>query len=1122
MFYFFKKIGKIAPFLLSFSIIAYLFLQIDLSSIINQMKLIPLYVFFIVFFINILTVFIVSFRFWRILTHFGFFPTWIKAFRASVLGLVSSLFLFSLLGTILGRQVILQREGVSVPALAAITTYERILLAAVGGFLCFIGALVIYGRVETIHVFDQVPISFIGVAILTSFFFGYSFSRSRYEKKLLKSLFSFKVIIGIAETISITFVSQILSILAFVILMVSIKGSEHLFQFFAAAAIVSFVASIPISVNGWGVREVAAVYVFGTLGLSPPESAAIAVLVGLCSMLVVAFFAPVIAVLQRNRSTSVGVEDKELNKNYDITLKKFDQEITKTERGIYLILGLSLSILLFFQLKISFFDNVITVNMADPIAVISFIIFILSWISNAQFKRPLPFIVSLWFFAVTIVLITSYLLGLERFGGTSWALYNRLLGWPVLLGYFACGVLFVRAWGNNGLRRLCEAVVVTAVSIVVITLIGKVLEPLLGTGLSNSTNFNGFSGNRNTFSLQLVLSICCLFVVSSLKRRAYNEWVWSVCLGILLFGVFQTISKAGMVVLIGVSVLSIFLNLVDRRIFLYGLIVLSILLFLNWGVASVVPPAIYPMPQINVINVVNQFGNGERIYSLLGGLALWQEYPLWGAGLGAFIGQEVAAGNAPLVIHSTIVWILAECGSIGTIIILTMPIYGLYKVIKLPSVIQTLAGKLLFLSVLSLAIFGLVHEIAYHRLFWFLFGATIPALMSRRWIADAPSTDVPIKVMHVITSLNRGGAETMLTELVATRDPGVSPTVVCLISGGVLVQTIRARNQLVPVHELGFKYSVPNPYGIWRLVKLIRAERPDIIQGWMYHGDLIALIALYLSGRRSVTKLFWGIRCSDMNLTMYSWQLRLTVLLCAFLSSLPDSVIANSDAGRRAHLRLGYNPEHFNIVHNGINTDRFKPNPNARRIMRAALGIRENERVICHVARVDPMKDHAGLLASISDVPDLRLILIGTGTQNLELPKNAIALGARQDIESVLPVGDGIISSSAYGEGFSNALAEGMACGLMPIATNVGDSQTIVGDVGWIIPPSNSSAMTAAFQRFLDLPEDELRDYCEKASARINQVFTLPVSSAAFKQTYWSVTKHPKLKPLDLATSLEG
>ena len=232
----------------------------------------------------------------------------------------------------------------------------------------------------------------------------------------------------------------------------------------------------------------------------------------------------------------------------------------------------------------------------------------------------------------------------------------------------------------------------------------------------------------------------------------------------------------------------------------------------------------------------------------------------------------------------------------------------------------------------------------------------------------------------------------------------------------------------------------------------------------MYHGDLAALIALALSGRRRDTWLAWGIRSSEMDFRCYGIGLRLVVKTCAALSRRPDLVTANAVAGLKSHLRLGYRPRRAEVIANGIDVEQFKPDAGARMAVRSELGIPGEAVVIAHVARVNPMKDHESFLAAMAELPDLRALLIGPFTENLPKEPNVTPLGRRTDVARLLAAADIVVSSSAFGEGFSNALAEGMACGLPAVATDVGDAALIVGDTGLIVPPRHPDALAAAIR----------------------------------------------------------
>src|SRR5438132_8739642 len=158
----------------------------------------------------------------------------------------------------------------------------------------------------------------------------------------------------------------------------------------------------------------------------------------------------------------------------------------------------------------------------------------------------------------------------------------------------------------------------------------------------------------------------------------------------------------------------------------------------------------------------------------------------------------------------------------------------------------------------------------------------------------------PRKIIYVTAGLGGGGAEAMLARL-AMAKPAIADdiTVVSLLSADTHAARLRAAG--VTVVELNFDRAVGAGAGIVRLARLIAEERPDIVQGWMYHGDLAALVALVLSGRRRQTRLIWSIRCSAMDWRGYGPRLALVVKACALLSRWPDVVTANSVAGLKSH-----------------------------------------------------------------------------------------------------------------------------------------------------------------------------------------------------------------------------
>lgn len=336
------------------------------------------------------------------------------------------------------------------------------------------------------------------------------------------------------------------------------------------------------------------------------------------------------------------------------------------------------------------------------------------------------------------------------------------------------------------------------------------------------------------------------------------------------------------------------------------------------------------------------------------------------------------------------------------------------------------------------------------------------------------------RVLHIITGLGVGGAEaTLITLTKALAAQGIEQRVIAL-SGGPNAEILTANGIPVDVLEARGLHLLPAAF---RLASITRSFRPDVVQGWMYHGDIAALMTRPLL--KADARVIWGIRASDMDLTRYGRLLS----VCARLSRFPDMVLANSRAGADAHVARGYRAKAMDVIPNGIDVARFRPDHDVRVARREALGLPTSALVVAHVARVDPMKDHATLLSAAALVPDIHFLIAGAGTEALDLPSNVRALGRITDPEALFAAADIVVSSSAFGEGFPNVIAEGMAAGCAPIATRCGDVELIIGDTGDIVPIKAPEALANAIKAFAALaPETQS---ARKLSARERIVSTL-------------------------------
>lgn len=333
-----------------------------------------------------------------------------------------------------------------------------------------------------------------------------------------------------------------------------------------------------------------------------------------------------------------------------------------------------------------------------------------------------------------------------------------------------------------------------------------------------------------------------------------------------------------------------------------------------------------------------------------------------------------------------------------------------------------------------------------------------------------------VEILHTITGLNDGGAEAVLYRLV-TFDDRHRHIVVSLSDAGKYGPLLAAKG--IEVHCLDMPRGRLTLSGLRGLWAVLRKERPQIVQTWMYHANLVGGVLAKLTG---VKNIYWGIHHTDLVPGTTGRSTRMVDWLCARLSPyVPSGIIACAERAKEVHIRNGYDAGKFTVIPNGYDIGQFSPDVEVRRAFRKELGVGAETPVLGFVGRWDPQKDHANLIRAFSllrkQMPDLHLVLAGTdcdrsntdlmrllrdvgGTEGVHL------LGRRSDVPALMNALDLHILSS-YSEAFPNVVAEAMACGTPCVVTDVGDAAAIVGDTGWVVPPRDSEALARAIAEAL-------------------------------------------------------
>jgi glycosyltransferase involved in cell wall biosynthesis len=349
-----------------------------------------------------------------------------------------------------------------------------------------------------------------------------------------------------------------------------------------------------------------------------------------------------------------------------------------------------------------------------------------------------------------------------------------------------------------------------------------------------------------------------------------------------------------------------------------------------------------------------------------------------------------------------------------------------------------------------------------------------------------------VKILFLIRRLGYGGAERQLVALAsALRESGHSVCVAVFYPCGPLEEDLTAAG--VPVCSLDKSGRWDALGFMWRLIKLVRRERPDIVHGYLSVSNILTALIAAVFPRVAVA---WGVRSSNMHLADYDWLARILYRVECHLAKFADLIIVNSRAGFDYAAANGFPKDKMLVIPNGIDTERFRPDSQARRRVRAEWNIKDDEELVGLVARLDPMKDHSTFLKAAALLSAEReravFVCVGDGSgpykemlaqlgAQLGLTGRLIWAGARRDMPAIYNALDVAVSSSSYGEGFSNVIGEAMACDVPCVVTDVGDSALIVSRGGEVVPPRDAEALKTAIAKCLvRLRLDEQPEPCRR------------------------------------------
>jgi glycosyltransferase involved in cell wall biosynthesis len=338
------------------------------------------------------------------------------------------------------------------------------------------------------------------------------------------------------------------------------------------------------------------------------------------------------------------------------------------------------------------------------------------------------------------------------------------------------------------------------------------------------------------------------------------------------------------------------------------------------------------------------------------------------------------------------------------------------------------------------------------------------------------TTSVRQRILFLTRSLTVGGAERQLVVLARglhTRGHAVS---VCVFYGGGALQA-EVEGSGIRVIDLAKRGRWDTIGFLARLAAVVRREKPDILHPYLGVSNVVSVLVRRLSPK---TRVVWGVRSSLADQPRCdAWEKRV-LRVSTRLARHADLIIANSTAGARDHVAEGYPAERTTVIPNGIDTTRFRPDPDGRERLRREWGIGEAP-LVGIVARLDPLKDHASFLRAVGRVQasraDVQAVCVGDGPAiyKRHLMTLASEVGAdvrweptRTDLAAVYSAFD-VACLTSTSEGFSNVLAEAMACGTPCVSTDVGDAGLILGGLGAVVQARDVAALAEAIETMLSV-----------------------------------------------------
>lgn len=374
--------------------------------------------------------------------------------------------------------------------------------------------------------------------------------------------------------------------------------------------------------------------------------------------------------------------------------------------------------------------------------------------------------------------------------------------------------------------------------------------------------------------------------------------------------------------------------------------------------------------------------------------------------------------------------------------------------------------------------------------------------------------DKKTKILYLITGLHVGGAEMVLYRLLKKLNrEKYEPVVVSIIP--IVGIGERIEEEGIKILSLNAKFKC-NPLIIWRVISIIKKEKPQILHSFLFHANFLGRV---IGKLRNVPIIISSIHSEYFGGILREKLLKWTDRFCNI-----TTIVSKGAAERMIDLKV-VSKNKLKVIYNGIDLENFPFRKlEARTKIRKELNIEENKKILISVGRLHEAKGCPYLIKAMKILkekyPHILLIVLGEGPEGkkieeqikeLKLEKNILLLGQKENISEYLNASDVFVMPSLW-EGLPIALLEAMACGLPVVATRVGGVPEVVedGKSGFLVELKNPRGLAEKIIKTLEMSEEERKKMGERGRKIVEKKFSIEQMVKEYENLYQELLEKNK------------